>query len=106
MVVLLTTNKSAIGSRIKVTTQQKNGKEQVFHLVVSTGGSFGSSSLQQEIGLDEATAIKEIEVKWSNNKQSVDVYMDVDINRFVKIIEGVNNVEYLERPPFKLGNQQ
>ena len=89
-----------------MTTQQKNGNEQFFHLVVSTGGSFGSSSLQQEMGLNEAVTIKEIEIKWPNATQSIDVYTNIEINRFIKIIEGVKNVEYLERSAFKLGKQQ
>ncbi len=94
-------NRSAIGARIKITTRQKNGKDQVFYLVVSTGGSFGSSSLQQEAGLNEAVSIKEIEIKWPNAVQSVDVYKNIKINRFVKITEGNINFEYLERPAFK-----
>ena len=93
-------NRSAIGARIKITTNQKNGKEQVFYLVVYTGGSFGSSSIQQEAGLDEAVSIKEIEIKWPNAAQSVDVYKNVDLNLFVKIREGEKDIEYLERQAF------
>ncbi len=93
-------NKSAIGARIKITTQQKNGKKQIFHQFVSTGGSFGSSSLQQETGLDDAVAIKEIEIRWPNAAQTVEVFENIDINRFVKITEGGNDAEYLERQAF------
>ncbi len=101
-----TSNKSAIGARIKIITQQKNGKEQIFYRVVSTGGSFGSSSIQQEVGLDEAIAIKEIEIRWPNAAQSIEVYNNIDLNRFVKITEGNNNIEYLERPTFSFNKIQ
>ena len=93
-------NRDAIGARIKITTRQKNGKEQIFHNVVSTGGSFGASSLQQEIGINNAVSIKSIEIKWPNAVQSTEVYNDVEINRFVKIIEGNQTVEYLEKSSF------
>ena len=101
-----TSNKDAIGARIKITTEQKNGKEQVFYNVVSTGGSFGSSSLQQEIGLDNTNSIKEIEIKWPNSTQSVAVFKDVEMNRFVKITEGATTVEYVERPSFRFQQLQ
>ncbi len=99
-------NRSAIGARIKIATQQKNGREQIFYQVVSTGGSFGANSLQQETGLDEATAIKSIEVKWPNAAQSVQVFENIKINSFVKIVEGANDVEYLERKAFSFGLPQ
>jgi len=38
--------------------------ERDVHVVVGTGGSFGSQSLQQEIGLGRATAIRFVEVHW------------------------------------------
>ena len=95
-----TSNKDAIGARIKITTKQKNGNDQVFYRMVSTGGSFGASSIQQEIGLDNAVSIKEIEIKWPNAAQSVEVFKDVEPNRFVKITEGTPSVEYLERKAF------
>ncbi len=93
-------NKSAIGARIKVVGTTKNGSEKVFHHMVSTGGSFGSSSLQQEMGIGNATAIKMIEVRWPNRDQTVETFENVEINRFVKIVEGVGQVEYEDRKQF------
>ncbi len=57
------TNRSAIGARIRVRVETA-GADRDIHAVVSTGGSFGSSSLQQEIGLGKATSIRFIEVTW------------------------------------------
>ena len=101
-----TANKDAIGARIKITTKQKNGKEQVFYRMVSTGGSFGASSIQQEIGLNNAIAITEIEIKWPNISQSVEFYKNIELNRFVKITEGNQTIEYLERQSFSFQKAQ
>ena len=101
-----TANKDAIGARLKIVTKQKNGKEQTFHHLVSTGGSFGSSSIQQEIGLNDVASIKQIEVKWPNPTQSVAIFKNVEFNKFVKIIEGNTEVEYLERPTFSFQKVQ
>ena len=56
-------NRSAIGARIRVDLATPGGARSV-HLVCGTGGSFGSSSLQQEIGLGDATAIERIVIRW------------------------------------------
>jgi hypothetical protein len=56
-------NRSAIGARIRVDLATPRGPRQL-HVVCNTGGSFGSQSLQQEIGLGDATAIERIEIRW------------------------------------------
>jgi len=38
--------------------------ERELHRIVGTGGSFGSATLRQEIGLGRATAIKRVEIYW------------------------------------------
>jgi hypothetical protein len=57
------TNRLALGARIKLTLAEPSGPR-VVHAVVGTGGSFGSSSIQQEIGLGRAERIESIEVTW------------------------------------------
>jgi hypothetical protein len=56
-------NRSAIGARIRVEIEQEQGSRNI-HATVGTGGSFGASSLQQEIGLGRASRIREVEIKW------------------------------------------
>ncbi len=56
-------NRSAIGARIRVDLDSDAGPRTI-HRVVTTGGSFGSSSLRQEIGLGNASAIRAVEVYW------------------------------------------
>jgi hypothetical protein len=56
-------NRSAIGARLRVDLVTPGGPRSV-HLTCGTGGSFGSSSLQQEMGLGDATAIERIVIRW------------------------------------------
>jgi hypothetical protein len=54
---------------------------------VGTGGSFGSSSLRQVIGLGDATAIREIEVRWPATGE-VQRFPDVPFDRAWRVLEG------------------
>ncbi len=92
-----TSNRSAIGARVKITAIGKDGKERQVHGLVSTGSSFGGNSLQLEIGLGDATSIKQVEVKWPNAKGSVSVYKNIQINKYVELTEGNTAPVYLER---------
>jgi hypothetical protein len=56
-------NRSAIGARITVEVDTPAGPRSIHHLVGS-GGSFGASSLRAEIGLNDATALRGIEIRW------------------------------------------
>ncbi|MEZ4953897.1 MAG: CRTAC1 family protein [Saprospiraceae bacterium] len=93
-------NRAAIGARVKVTSILSSGREQVTYATVSTGSSFGGNSLQLELGLGDAVKIKSIEVKWPNREQTVSIYQNIDIRRFVKITEGTPDVEYYEPKGF------
>ncbi len=56
-------NRSAIGTRVRVDIEGPEGSR-VIHRVVGTGGTFGSSSLQLEIGLQQADQINGIHILW------------------------------------------
>ncbi len=60
----VTTNRVAIGARIKVVVRDPAGHERAIHRTVGTGASFGSNPLRQEIGLAQAAAIERVEVTW------------------------------------------
>jgi len=88
-------NRSAIGARVRVRIAepqdpaQPDGsrRERDLHLVVNTGGSFGSSSLQQEIGLGQALAVLELEVQWPGSGR-VQHFEDVPFDRVLELREG------------------
>jgi hypothetical protein len=56
-------NRSAIGARITVVVKTGAGERQL-HRVVGSGGSFGASSMRQEIGLGQAPEILRVEIFW------------------------------------------
>ena len=80
-------NTSAIGAVIEV----KLNNNKVLFRTVSTGGSFGASSLQQEIGLGQET-IKEIIIHWSNHEKQI--FLNVDVNQKILITEGTDTLVY------------
>ena len=67
------------------------------HVTVSSGGSFRGSSLQQEIGLGRATAIRTLAITWPAT-QKTDIYSNVSVNRVYRIQEGDPALVMLEPP--------
>ncbi len=79
-------NRAAIGARIKVRVNTENSSRDIY-ATVTTGGSFGASSLQQEIGLGQATSIRAIEIIWPATGE-VQVFKDIEMDQILKIREG------------------
>jgi hypothetical protein len=80
-------NKSGIGSVIKVNTLQKDGSKKSFYRTVTTGGSFGASTLQQEMGLGSANAIESIEVNWQCKGGKPIIYKNIQLNNSYEIAQ-------------------
>ena len=97
-----TSNRLAIGARIRVTVATPDG-DRVVHATAGTGGSFGASTLQQEIGLGSATTIRELTVEWPGSGLR-DTYRDVPINRVVLLRQGDPAVTPLPVDPLDLGS--
>lgn len=83
-----TSNRLAIGARIKVVAEKEDGLKRVYHRVVTSGGSFGGSSLQVELGLLDAISISELEVIWPNDQLTTEFFEDIPVNKKIEIIEG------------------
>lgn len=62
-------NRFAVGARVRVRVETPSGPRTV-HKLVGTGGSFGSQSLQAEIGLGDAERLLAIEVDWPSLESS------------------------------------
>lgn len=94
-------NRSAIGARIKVAVLE-DGVRRDIHVVVGSGGSFGASSLEQEIGLGTADAVESLEVYWptSGIRQR---FEDVPLNSALEIREDSNGYVARELPRVELG---
>ncbi|HEX5012131.1 MAG TPA: CRTAC1 family protein [Planctomycetota bacterium] len=93
-------NRAAIGARLALRVRRPDGSTRVIRQMIGTGGSFGSESLQAEIGLSDATAIEEVEIRWPGS--ATQVLKDLPLDRSWTIVEG-GQPQPLERPRFKLG---
>jgi hypothetical protein len=79
-------NKSAIGSHIKLSFVE-NGVKRSVYKDVNSGGSFGSNPLRQEIGIGQGKVIDDIEIQWAGDN-SVQHFKNVLPNQFLHITEG------------------
>ena len=79
-------NRDAIGARIRIRVRIRGGGRDIY-TTVSTGGSFGSSSLQQEIGLGQAEAIEFAEITWPASGD-VQLFRNIAMDRVYRIREG------------------
>ena len=94
------TNRCAIGARIRIEVDTPDGFRSIYR-TVGSGGSFGASSLQQEVGLGDALEIRSVTIDWPVS-ESAQVLKDVPMNRVVRIREGQQSFELLARPSVKL----
>ena len=93
-------NRLAIGARIKLEVVTPDGSREI-HATVGSGGSFGASTLQQEVGLGNATMIQQLTVAWPGSERR-DTYRDVPINRIVLLREGQADVQPVPVDPLVL----
>jgi hypothetical protein len=79
-------NRPAIGARLKIALQTPAGPRELYR-TVSSGGSFGSNPLRQEIGLGNATNISSVEIRWpgSDTRQRL---KGLELNHSYQITEG------------------
>ncbi len=80
-------NRAAIGARIRVVTRTAAGDERAIYATVGSGGSFGASSLRQEIGLGDAETITAVEITWPGSSETQAVE-GLEPRRFYKIRQG------------------
>jgi hypothetical protein len=86
-------NRSAIGSKIKVTFRE-NGKRRTVYRELNSGGSFGSSPLRREIGIGQATLIDEIAITWAKTNKT-QIFNNIKPNQLLKIRENSAKIEVL-----------
>ena len=94
------TNRFGLGVRISIRLSGGETTPRV-HRQVGSGGSFGGSSLQQEIGLGDATSIEILTVEWpvSGRRQ---VFKAVEPNKFYLVVEGEPHLRELSVEAFGL----
>ena len=93
-------NRSALGARVRIALETPTGERQV-HALVSTGGSYGGSTLQVETGLGDARSIAWLEVRWPATGL-VERYAHVPMDRVLRLREGSGTVQPVELVKLKL----
>ena len=96
-------NSIGIGARIKITIVKQNKNLEEIHSLVSSGGSFGSSTFEQHIGLGSAKEIKEIQIYWPTSSK-VQILKNVPINTAIFVEENKQDYTIREIPPINISN--
>jgi hypothetical protein len=93
-------NRDGNGARIRVRIEEE-GKTRDIYRWVGASGSFGGSSLQQEIGLGRASRIAEIEVYWPAS-DTTQRFTNVEMDAAYRIVEFATDPEPVTRKRFDL----
>lgn len=93
----VTSNKSAIGVRIRADILE-GGKQRSIYRWVNSGGSFGANPLRQHLGLGPAAVLQSLEIYWPTSDRT-QVFQDVEINQFIVVTEGREEYETLPYRP-------
>ena len=98
----VTTNRAAIGARIKLTVENEARGTREIYRTVGSGGSFGASPLEQHVGLGRSARIVELEIWWpgSNTRQRM---ANLGKNQSIEITELARSYTKIERTPIALG---
>ncbi|HLE83272.1 MAG TPA: CRTAC1 family protein, partial [Thermoanaerobaculia bacterium] len=98
-------NRFAVGARVEVRVREAGAIRSV-HTLVGPGGSFGGSSLQQEIGLGQATAIELVRIRWPGVGRAADPVQEfrgVALDRAYQAVEGEPELVPIELAKITLG---
>ncbi|MEO1450907.1 MAG: CRTAC1 family protein, partial [Bacteroidota bacterium] len=95
-------NRSALGARVELVLRTSEGGQRHLYRRIGTGGSFGASSLQLEVGLGRAEALDRVIVSWPIRGLPKQVYSGLEMNRAYRLIEGVAEPRSIAYTPVKL----
>jgi hypothetical protein len=96
----VTSNRAAMGARIRVIVQTPEGERSIYK-TVGTGASFGSSPLRQEMGLGNATALLRVEILWPVTGLS-QTLTGLEMDRFYKVREDAKAAQPWDLKKFTL----
>jgi hypothetical protein len=94
-------NAFGVGARIEVRVREADRVRSI-HILAGSGGSFGGSSLRQEIGLGAAEAIEAIVVRWPGSG-TLDTLTEPVKDRAYRLVEGSGALVPVELPRLRLG---
>jgi FG-GAP-like repeat/ASPIC and UnbV len=92
-----TTNRAALGVKIKVDLKSAGGTTRSIRRTIGNNSSFGGNSLVEFIGLLDAKQVDELSVTWPTSGAR-QIFRDLAADQLVTITEGSDVVEF-GRPP-------
>lgn len=95
------TNRSAIGARIKLTIWIPDKGFQNLYRTVNSGASYGANPLEQLIGIGVSKRITSIEIQWPGSGITQQ-FVNIPINRRYGIEEQVDTLNHLDMNPLQL----
>ncbi|MDQ3254823.1 MAG: CRTAC1 family protein [Acidobacteriota bacterium] len=94
-------NRSAIGVRVRVRVKTKEGTRDI-HRTISSGGSFGASPFRLHVGLGDAVAVDEIEIRWPVARKTQLLRRGWSLDRYYRLREGESQPAPVESKRFSL----
>ena len=98
----VSSNRSAIGARIRVDVVDESGLGRSIYRHVNSGGTFGANPLRQTIGLGKAARIERLEVYWPKTGKR-QAFEEMPMDAAVEIVEGEEQFTLLPLRRFRLG---
>ena len=98
-VVGVESNRSGIGTRLRVDVVE-GGQRRSLYRWVGSGGSFGGNPLRQYVGLGSAERVAQLVVFWPKSGEE-QVFAEVPVNAIIRVTEGREQLEILALPAFK-----
>ncbi len=83
--------RNIIGARVKLTLKGPAGKLEERFYTVGDGGTFGSNSMELEVGLGAAVACTQVEVQWPG--RGVSVYKNLKVNKAWDLYEEAHKIK-------------
>lgn len=97
-----TSNRSAIGARIKMMVTYKDGTNRTIYHTINSGGSFGANSLQAELGLGANVSTAALSIDWPDGKPGYIDYGTIPTKAILHIKEGSPEVKTVKQGKIEL----
>jgi hypothetical protein len=88
-------NRFAVGARIRVNITEEGTHREIYRDVTS-GGTFGSSSLRPHIGVGKATTIDSLEIRWPGSGVVQRFDGPIAVDKIYQITEGESTLKPVE----------
>jgi hypothetical protein len=92
-----TTNRSALGARIKADLKTAGGATRSIYRTIGNNGSFGGNSLTETIGLAKATSVDDLTIAWPTSK-TTQTFRNLAADQSIEITEGASSFRVVNPP--------